>query len=182
MKARRTLVRTVATALAAGALAWVGITGGSGAGSSDANGTNSTNGTNAVAMKAVAEEGPGYAVEDFGYPNADKILAEKKITLKRGDGHILLADCGSAPDLMEVWTRQDEERFCFKITGNQGYLALELPAVYSIKGNNYSAEVDMTVGTEEKSFDIRKNAWTPVGESVDPQARDFMLMEIRASK
>ncbi|MEU4269025.1 hypothetical protein [Streptomyces sp. NPDC026092] len=176
MKARRTLVRTVATALVAGALAWVGITGGSGAGSSDANATD------AVAMKAVAEEEPGYAVEDFGYPNADKILAERKITLKRGDGHILLADCGSAPDLMEVWTRQDEERFCFKITGNQGYLALELPAVFSIKGNNYSAEVDMTVGTEEKSFDIKKNTWTPVGESVDPQARDFMLMEIRASK
>ncbi|MEV4949065.1 hypothetical protein [Streptomyces sp. NPDC053755] len=173
MKALRTLVRTVAVATAAGALAWLATAGGP---------TANADATDAVAMKAVAEEGPGYAVEDFGYPNADKILAEKNIVLKRGDGHILLAECGSAADLLEVWTRQDEERFCFKVTGTRGYLALELPSVYSIKGNTYSTEVDMTVGDEEKSFDIRKNTWTPVGESVDPQARDFMLMEIRTTK
>ena len=58
--------------------------------------------TGAAAMKGIAEEGPGYAIEDFGYPNADKILAEQNIALKRGDGHILLADCASGTDLLEV--------------------------------------------------------------------------------
>ncbi|WP_327738994.1 hypothetical protein [Streptomyces nojiriensis] len=98
MKARRKLVRTVAAATAAGALAWLAITGANG-------GSGGGAGVDAAAMKAVAEGGPGYAIEDFGYPNADRILAEQKITLKRGDGHILLADCASATDLLEVWSR-----------------------------------------------------------------------------
>ncbi|MEU2832511.1 hypothetical protein ABZ667_28260 [Streptomyces lavendulae] len=166
------MLRAVGAALGAGALAWVAI--GSGLSGAPVRADSS-------AMKAVAEEGPGYAIEDFGYPNADKILAEKHITLKRGDGHILLADCGSATDLMEVWSRANE-KICFRVTGTKGYLTLEIPAVFAVKGNAYSAKVDMTVGAEEKTFDVNKNAWTPVGESADEQGRDFMLMEIRTSK
>ncbi|MFJ8298226.1 hypothetical protein ACIQ9R_20365 [Streptomyces sp. NPDC094447] len=174
MKARTTLLRGMATAMAAGGLAWLAITGGPSVGS---HGGDSAGGT---AMTAVADEGPGYAVEDFGYPDADKILAERGITLKRGDGHIVLTDCG-AGDLLEVWSR-DKERVCFKVSGTRGYLALEIPSVYAVRGNAYSAQVDMTVGTEEKSFDIAKNTWTRVGESADEQGRDHMLMEIRTSK
>ncbi|MFI7086796.1 hypothetical protein ACIBUR_24765 [Streptomyces anulatus] len=40
----------------------------------------------------------------------------------------------------------------------------------------------MTVGAEEKSFDISKNAWTSVGETADPEGRDHLLVEIRSSK
>ncbi|MEU7507870.1 hypothetical protein ACFZBM_02250 [Streptomyces lavendulae] len=40
----------------------------------------------------------------------------------------------------------------------------------------------MTTGTEETTFDVNKNAWTPVGESADEQGRDFTLMEIRTSR
>ncbi|WP_328393326.1 hypothetical protein OHS70_02975 [Streptomyces sp. NBC_00390] len=174
MKARKKLVRTVAAATAAGAFAWLAITGANGAA---AGGT----ATDATAMKAVAEDGPGYAIEDFGYPNADKILAEQKITLKRGDGHILLADCASATDLLEVWSRSNE-KICFRVTGTTGYLTLEIPSVFVIKGNDYSAQVDMTVGAERKTWDVNKNSWTSVGESADEQGREFMLMEIRTSK
>ncbi|WP_199811697.1 hypothetical protein [Streptomyces sp. NRRL S-340] len=171
MKARRTMLRTVGAALGAGVLAWCAITvGGTGGSMADT-----------PAMKSVAEEGPGYAIEDFGYPNADKILAERGITLKRGDGHILLADCTSATDLMEVWARAND-KICFRVTGKAGYLTLEIPSVYAVKGNSYSAQVDMTTGTEEKSFDVNKNAWTPVGESADEKGREFMLMEIRTTK
>ncbi|OKK16288.1 hypothetical protein AMK16_26945 [Streptomyces sp. CB00455] len=131
-------------------------------------------------MQSVAEEGPGFAIEDFGYPNADKILAEKKIVLKRGDGHIVLAECGT-PGLFEVWSR-DVERVCFKVSGSKGYLALEIPSVYTVKSSGYSAHIDMTTGTQEQSFDIPKDVWTSVGESTDPQTRDFTLMEIRTSR
>ncbi|WP_326784767.1 hypothetical protein [Streptomyces sp. NBC_00151] len=170
MKVRKAIVRTVGAAVGAGALAWVaiagGVTGGTAAGGND--------------MKMIAEDGPGYAIEDFGYPNADKILAEQHITLKRGDGHILLADCASATDLLEVWSRAND-KICFRVTGTKGYLTLEIPAVFAVKGNDYSAQVDMSVGTESKTFDVNKGAWTPVGESADEQGRDFMLMEIRTS-
>ncbi|WP_406389139.1 hypothetical protein [Streptomyces sp. NBC_00211] len=172
MKARNAVVRTIGAAVGAGALAWLAVAGG-------INGTTAPVDTSA--MKAIADEGPGYAIEDFGYPNADKILAERNIVLKRGDGHIVLADCTGATDLLEVWSRE-KDKVCFRVTGTKGYLALEIPTVFAVKGNDYAAEVDMTVGSEAKSFTVNKNAWTPVGESADEQGRDFMLMEIRTSK
>lgn len=130
----------------------------------------------------VADGAPGYAVEDYNYPQADKILAEKNLLLKRGDGHITLADCVTGTGQLELLARDNAAKICFKVVGNEGWLTLEIPAVYSIKGNDYSTTVDMTVGTEEKSFDITKNTWTPVGESADAEGREHMLVEIRAAK
>ncbi|WP_167364529.1 MULTISPECIES: hypothetical protein [Streptomyces] len=130
----------------------------------------------------VVDSAPGYAVENFDYPLADKILAEKKILLKRGDGHITLADCATGTGLLEIMARDKADKICFKVVGSSGWLTLEIPAVYAIKGNDYTTAVDMTVGTEEKSFDILKNSWTPVGEAADTEGRDHMLVEIRSSK
>ncbi|MDQ0760685.1 hypothetical protein [Streptomyces canus] len=167
---KRFLTRTLGTA-AVGALAWaalaVGIPGGSHAGA----GTAAT----------VADSAPGYAVEDFDYPQADKILAEKNILLKRGDGHITLADCATGTGQLEVQAR-DKSKVCFDVKGTSGWLTLELPSVYLIRGNDYTTEADMTVGTEEQSYDIAKNTWTPVGESADEQAREWTLLELRTSK
>ncbi|MCZ7456217.1 hypothetical protein [Streptomyces sp. WMMC940] len=166
-------MRLISRLLAAGAVAAAavlahatGVTGG---------------GTDAPAVAPVADAAPGYAVEDFNYPQADKILAEQGFLLKRGDGHIVLATCGSEPDLLEVWARS-KEKVCFRFTGNKGYLSLELPSVYGIKGNDYNTDVTMTVENEEKSFKVDKNSWTPVGESADPEGREHMLVEIIASK
>ena len=144
-----------------------------------ATGNSGTAGTPNVV--AVADEAPGFAVEDFKYPQADKILAERGFLLKRGDGHIVLAQCDSEPGLLEVFARS-KDKVCFRLTGNQGYLSLELPSVYGVKGNDYNTEVTMTVETEKKSFDVAKNSWTPVGESADPNGRDHMLVEINATK
>ncbi|MEV6358651.1 hypothetical protein AB0M40_38945, partial [Streptomyces hydrogenans] len=67
--------------------------------------TTSSAGRSAGNTEAVADAAPGYAVENYDYPNADKILAEKNIVLKRGDGHIVLADCAGETGLLEVWAR-----------------------------------------------------------------------------
>ncbi|MFD6281033.1 hypothetical protein ACFWFI_36565 [Streptomyces sp. NPDC060209] len=131
---------------------------------------------------SVADELPGYAVEDFNYPQADKILAERNIVLKRGDGHITLAECVTGAGLLEILARERTDKVCFQVTGNSGWLTLELPAVHAIRGNDYTTTVDMTVGTEEKTFDVAKNTWTSVGESADPERRDHTLVEIRVSK
>jgi hypothetical protein len=135
-----------------------------------------------IAAEPISDAGPGYAVETHAYPLADKILAEKNIVLKRGDGHITLADCASESGLLEVWARS-KEKVCFKVTGNSGWLTMEIPAVYGIRGSaTQTAQVDMTVGTEERTFDVAKDVFTPVGESADEQGRDHMLVEIRTSK
>ncbi|MER6023264.1 hypothetical protein ABT141_34865, partial [Streptomyces anulatus] len=92
-------------------------------------------------VAAAADETPGYAVEDFNYPQADKILAEQGIALKRGDGHIVLVECAGGTGLIEVWARrQDNKKICFRVTGNSGWLTMEIPAVHSIKGNDYTTE------------------------------------------
>ncbi|MER5726902.1 hypothetical protein ABT084_00875 [Streptomyces sp. NPDC002138] len=171
MKARGAVLRIVGAAVGAGALTWAAVIGG----------VTGSSGTADIATKSIADEGPGYAIEDFAYPNADKILAEQKIKLKSGDGHILLAQCTGAPELMEVFSHQNE-KICFRVTGDKGYLSLEIPAVFGIKGNAYSSQVNMTTGTEEKSFTVSKDSWTAVGETADEQGRDFMLLEIRTSK
>ncbi|MDJ1641040.1 hypothetical protein [Streptomyces pakalii] len=133
------------------------------------------------APAAAADELPPVAVEDFAYPGADKIFAEQGIRLKRGDGHIVLADCASATGLVEVWSR-GKGKFCFRVTGNSGFLSLELPQVYGVKGNDYKLRVDMEVEGTEASFDVAKNTWTPVGESADPENRDHTLLELHATK
>lgn len=164
------MARTLGLAAAAGALAWFALPGGNGSAPEQA------------PAQAAADAAPGYAVENFNYPGADRILAEKNIVLKRGDGHITYVDCASGTGFIEVLARQQSSKVCFKVAGNSGWLSLEIPSVFSVKGNDYATRVDMTVGTEAKSFDITKNAWTPVGESADPQGREHMLVEIRSSK
>ncbi|MEV7867827.1 hypothetical protein AB0P17_17365 [Streptomyces sp. NPDC088124] len=169
---KRFLVRTLAVATAAGALAWAALSGAlTGVASSQT-----------PATSTVADGAPGYAVEDFNYPNADKILAERNIVLKRGDGHITLVDCASGTGFIEVLARRHSGKVCFEVVGNSGWLTLEIPAVYSMKGNDYTTEVDMTAGAEERSFDLDKNTWTAVGESGDEQGREHVLVEIRSAK
>ncbi|MDF0372353.1 hypothetical protein ABZV52_02025 [Streptomyces sp. NPDC004735] len=161
-----------------GALAWVAMVGGaqgSDSGTAEASGA-------AALVADVADDAPGYAVEDFNYPQADKILAEKNILLKRGDGHITLANCVAGTGQLEILARDRNDKICFNTVGNQGWLTLEIPAVFSIKGNDYSTTVDMTVGAEEKTYEINKNSWTPVGETADPEGRDHTLVEIRITK
>ncbi|MFH8344006.1 LamG-like jellyroll fold domain-containing protein [Streptomyces sp. NPDC018045] len=130
-------------------------------------------------MATVADGEPDYAIEDFAYPGADRIKAEKGITLKRGDGHIVLAECGSSAGLMEVWSRKNDKT-CFKTTGAAGYLALEIPAVFAVKGSaDQAADITLT-GPDNKKQEVKvpKDEWTPVGESTDPQAREHLLVEI----
>ncbi|MFK4106963.1 hypothetical protein ACI2L1_44380 [Streptomyces sp. NPDC019531] len=169
---RKRLARRALGAGAVGVLAWITATTGFSGGASQQAGPTAL----------VAEDAPGYTVEDFSYPQADKILAEKNIVLKRGDGHITLADCVGGTGLLEIMARDRADKICFKVVGNSGWLTLEIPAVFAIRGNDYSTTVDMTVGSEQKSFDIAENSWTAVGEAADPEGREHMLVEIRSSK
>ncbi|MGW0787324.1 hypothetical protein ACWD04_03500 [Streptomyces sp. NPDC002911] len=128
-----------------------------------------------------ADELPPYAVEDFAYPQADKIEAELGIVLKRGDGHITLADCASGGSLLEVYSRT-KGRFCFRAIGDSGYLSLEVPEVYGVKGST-SHETDVTLTTEgdEQNISVAKDEWKAVGQSADPEGRDYVLVELSTS-
>ncbi|MFC8873151.1 hypothetical protein ACFUAC_36830 [Streptomyces sp. NPDC057148] len=145
----------------------------------------STYGSSAAADPAtakVADSGPGYAVEDFNYPQADKIEAEQGIVLKRGDGHIVLAECGSADGLLEIYTRANS-MVCFRATGTSGYLSLEIESVYGAKGaSELNADLTLKAPDEDvQEVSVPKDAYTPVGESIDPEGRAHVLVEIRTT-
>ncbi|GAA2688019.1 hypothetical protein [Streptomyces lunalinharesii] len=130
---------------------------------------------------AQADDQMPSAVENFSYPNAAQILAEKNLKLKRGDGHITLAECGSSPDLLKFIGRNRDD-FCFRVTGSKGYLSLEVPAVTGVQTKGHTAHVEMTVDDTTKSYDIGKNKWQGIGESTDPTGRDHVLVEIVTGK
>ncbi|GAA1968449.1 hypothetical protein GCM10009754_46830 [Amycolatopsis minnesotensis] len=136
----------------------------------------------AVAVAGPSSNAPGddlpqrSTVEDRSYPGAAKILAERSISLKSGDGRILLVDCGSAPDLVEVYSRT-KGTFCFKIIGATGYLALDLPETYTVKGNSHRLQVSLTAQGRTTTATVEKESWTPVGEGTG--GAPSVLVEIR---
>lgn len=131
---------------------------------------------------SVADEQPPYAIEDFGYPGADKIQDELGIILKRGDGHITLADCVSEEGLLEVYSRTNGT-ICFRTTGKSGYLSLEIPSVYGVRGDSsYQADVTLTADDDQQTITVDPNEWKGVGESADPQGRIHTLVEISTSE
>jgi hypothetical protein len=129
---------------------------------------------------ASADGVPPVAVEDFTYPNADEIFAGTGIRLISGDGNITLTACGST-GLIEVHAR-GMDKFCFSIRGASGRVAMEVAAVYGIKGADREMTADMTVDGTETSYEIVPGNWTAVGETADPEEREHTLLELRATK
>nr|WP_198151527.1 hypothetical protein [Kibdelosporangium sp. MJ126-NF4] len=140
-----------------------------------------------VVLAAAPEETPPHTVEDTTYPGAAQILAQRGIKLIGGDGSIVLVDCGPT-GLIEVRSTE-KGRICFKARtiywGSRypmvNYIAMEIPSVYTIKGDEKDVEATLTVNNQSKVYAIEKNAWTPVGEGAGPGNPPETLLQIRAA-
>ncbi|MEU8703180.1 hypothetical protein AB0C61_37140 [Streptomyces sp. NPDC048680] len=85
-----------------------------------------------------SDETPPFAIEELTHPGADSISATKGIELKKGDGHILLAEYDCAVEQITVLTVKDTaaeraDMYCFRATGATGYRTLTLPRYSSWK-------------------------------------------------
>ncbi|MFD7827728.1 trypsin-like serine protease [Kitasatospora sp. NPDC059803] len=128
-----------------------------------------------------AEASAPVAVENFAYPDAAKILAERNITLKSGDGHIVLADCTAGPGQVQLYSRAaNPSEVCFKINGPAGYLALEIPKIYNIKGDDHTVKATVSTDGTTSTIDLAKNVWTPVGEG-GTAGSETTLLELNAT-
>lgn len=134
-------------------------------------------------------------VEEYGYPNAEQILAEQNVKLISGDGHILLADCATSPEgdigLLKVYTTDEQigadgiGRVCFKVRAPYGFLNLEVPGVYEIRGDGLrtgtghevTAELRADDG-EEVAVEVDPDGSTQVGLGADPEASPTMLLRL----
>jgi hypothetical protein len=134
-------------------------------------------------------------MERFSYPGAADILERLHIRLISGDGHILLADCDSPPvnnvGVIQVWTTEQigpdgAGEICFKVTGPVGRLDLEVPAVYSIRGDGqqrgYGHQLTAVVDTESgppTTVEVNPSGNTPVGIGVSPSNEPTTLLQLR---
>ncbi|MFE9765947.1 hypothetical protein ACFYPC_15715 [Streptomyces sp. NPDC005808] len=132
-----------------------------------------------------AADVPPVAVEDYGYPGAADILATEGIKLNKGDGHILLVECDTAPDQIRVYTVADSAAgrrgdYCFQPTAASGYLTLELPRVFALETGEHPISADLTANDVTTSVDIAEGGFKSVGEGVTGGAR-AVLVEIRVT-
>ncbi|MFD7664343.1 LamG-like jellyroll fold domain-containing protein, partial [Streptomyces sp. NPDC059788] len=131
----------------------------------------------AVAQAAPADEA---LVEDFAYPDRDKLLAEKGLKLVSGDGNIMLADCKSDGGLVRINSRTSGD-VCFAVSGATGYLSMEIERTYLAKSDD--GDVVATVRTDDprtngskvEKVDLEPGKWKSLGEGLDPKLSSTLL-------
>ncbi|MFF7684757.1 hypothetical protein ACFZB6_01220 [Streptomyces syringium] len=131
---------------------------------------------------------PPSAVETFKYPNAEKILKEQGIVLRKGDGHILLADCKVSKDI-QVGTslihpgQSEQGTYCFKVTGTgkSGYLSLEIPTVYNIMTGDVAVKANLIAEGKSQTVAVPKNDGVGVGTGAPVPGAPPVLVELRVT-
>lgn len=134
---------------------------------------------------APSPSAPPVAVEDYGYPGADRILAEQGIKLKKGDGRILLADCDQTAQQIRVLTVKDDSvgrqgTYCFKAMGKTGRLTLELPRVFAVEAPDHPVSADLTADGRTTTVNVPQGGFESVGEGTVGGARS-VLVELRVT-
>lgn len=138
-------------------------------------GTGVASGKTAAAAADAGDAGQAALVEDYNYPGRDAILADKHVKLLRGNGKIMLADCGG--DVIEVRSREIGTT-CFRSTVPGGWLTVEIPKVYLGKADSHQVGMRLTSNGESEDHTLEPKAYAPFGEGVDPQHAPTTLVEI----
>ncbi|MEU3874976.1 MULTISPECIES: hypothetical protein [Streptomyces] len=136
-----------------------------------------------VQQSGATDVTPPSAVEDFGYPGADKILREKGLKLIKGDGHIVLTECSSSWS-MKVEANRDLNtvEHCFKVTGKKGYLSLELPRFFGLWNEDHEVKATITTEGKTKTVDVPKDEVTSFGEGdASTGSKKATLLELRVT-
>ncbi|WP_058042315.1 hypothetical protein [Streptomyces roseifaciens] len=122
-----------------------------------------------------------FAIETFQYPNGAKLSQDQGIVLGKGDGHILLTDCGSTQDItVKARVGQTIKDFCFTVKGKQGYLVLEIADAFGIWTKDHPVQATVRANGERTVIDAPKNDYTPFGEGSGSAAR-AVLLELRVT-
>ncbi|MGF1344559.1 hypothetical protein ACQSMD_31355 [Streptomyces flavovirens] len=142
--------------------------------------TNAQAAPRAAPVAAAAADMPS-AVETFDYPGAAQLLAERGITLKRGDGHLVLTDATTLGDCQDPSNLAVESRlgvFCFKVLAKSGYLSLELPKTFNIWTQDHPVRATLDADGKETVVNAAANNLTGLGESGDTGSPS-VLVELR---
>ncbi len=143
---------------------------------------------------AGADDGPSSLVEDFSYPGAAAILAEHQLKLFKGDGHILFdskrthaeGQCPTGLTQVEKSTGGVAPfgvYYCFRTIGSKGYLSLEVPGTFGVRGGTedlvVKAKVSNDPDAEVKEFDVKPNQPVAIDPGDGEELPQAVLVEIR---
>jgi hypothetical protein len=118
--------------------------------------------------------------EDFSYPGAEAHLPSG-ITLKKGDGNLLIVDCATQAHVVKLESFLHGDRnFCFDIRGQNAYLTLELDGVYLISTSNAAVQATVLVGTQQSVVDLVEGP-NSVGFDASGNALGARVLELRLS-
>ncbi|MFI1106085.1 hypothetical protein [Streptomyces melanogenes] len=139
--------------------------------------------SHASAVTVSASDAPPSGVEDFAYPGASGIEANRKITLIKGDGHIVLSDsCDGSPQQIKVWTRTNGNKdVCFRVIGKSGYLAMKIAEVWAVETKDRPVTADLTAddGKTHQTVDVEPGHFKSVGEGTG--SAPTALLELRVT-
>jgi len=143
-------------------------------------------------QRAAAAADMTSVVEDFVHPGAERILQDRKIVLKRGDGNVMLkpgngeggmSDCLGAKDVF-VESRLDKRGFCFVTTDATGYLTMEIPDAFFLWTQDQAMQATVTAEDGKTTvYKAAKNEVTEIGETDSPGGeKRSVLVELRIGK
>ncbi|WP_328611703.1 hypothetical protein OG943_22150 [Amycolatopsis sp. NBC_00345] len=148
-----------------------------------------------AAPAATADEQPSLA-EDYSYPGGNQILADYRVQLTSGDGHILFAECPTGPDtvgLIQVTAastigQHNDGHVCFHVIAPTGRLTMKIPGVFSIRGDGVAAgqghklKAELTTDAGQHStVDVNPSGTTQVGIGANPTGEPTTLLQLDAS-
>lgn len=137
-------------------------------------------------------DSPPSLVEDFTHPGADQILAEHGLKVYKGDGNIWFSSSrlydspeGRCP-LGEIQVEKALDVlpygvwFCFQTRGAEGYLTLEVPATFGIRGGGVPLKATADLGAEgEQAFEIQPNEHVGIDPGHQGEKPEAILVELR---
>lgn len=144
-----------------------------------------------VAVAAVPA-GQSVLVEDFAHPRADAVLADHGLKVFKGDGRISFVTSRGyeegpcAAGQIQVERMFDVEPygkyFCFQTSGNQGYLTLEVPNTFLLRGGDkpITATAELPGGTE-KTYNVAAGQAVAVEPGEGATMPQAVLVELRFS-
>ncbi|RKN58114.1 hypothetical protein D7193_05835 [Micromonospora costi] len=139
-----------------------------------------------------AADTPPTIEEDFSHPGAERILADHGLKVFKGDGHIWF-DTSRSYDTGEqcpVGQIQVEKAldvapygvwYCFKTKGTEGYLTLEVPGTFGIRGGSEPLEATANLPEGPKTYQIEPNKPVAISPGTGTEPPKAILVELRLS-
>ncbi|MGC5330501.1 hypothetical protein [Micromonospora sp. DT62] len=137
-----------------------------------------------------ASDTPPSIEEDFNHPAAERILLDHGLKVFKGDGHIWFDTSRSfeTGEQCPVGQIQVEKQldvapygvwYCFKTKGTQGYLTLEVPGTFGVRGGSGPLQATANLPEGQKTFQIEPNRPVAISPGTGNDLPQAILVELR---